>query len=59
MVFYHPDRDVSLVVHGDDFTFCGMDKHLSWIEGEMKKWYEIKVRGRLWGDPDDDKEVKP
>ena len=26
VVFYHPDRDLSLVVHGDDFTFCGWMK---------------------------------
>eukprot|EP00973_Karenia_brevis_P065534 9107499-Karenia_brevis.AAC.1 len=24
VVFYQQERDVSLVVHGDDFTFCGL-----------------------------------
>ena len=23
VVFYHEGRDLSLAVHGDDFTFCG------------------------------------
>ena len=23
VVFYHQGRDISLAVHGDDFTFCG------------------------------------
>ncbi len=25
VVFYHSGRDLSCVVHGDDFTFCGLD----------------------------------
>ena len=47
VVFYHPTRDLSCVVHGDDFTFCGEDGDLDWIEGLMAKWFEIKVRARL------------
>eukprot|EP00973_Karenia_brevis_P035143 4848496-Karenia_brevis.AAC.1 len=31
IVFYHPERDLSLVVHGDDFTFYGLDEDLRWI----------------------------
>ena len=30
-VFYHEGRDVSLAVHGDDFTFCGIESDLIWI----------------------------
>ena len=47
VVFYHPERDVSCVVHGDDFTFEGEDGHLDWIEKLMASWFDIKVRGRL------------
>ena len=32
VVFYHPKRDLSLAVHGDDFTFCGLEKDLMWIK---------------------------
>jgi hypothetical protein len=35
VVFYHPIRDIALVVHGDDFTFCGLEEDLRWIEGLM------------------------
>ena len=31
VVFYHPERDLSCVVHGDDFTFCGIEEDLNWI----------------------------
>ena len=33
VVFYHEGRDVSLAVHGDDFTFCGLGEDLVWIRG--------------------------
>ena len=55
--FYHEGRDVSLVVHGDDFTFTGEDADLDWAEGLMKQWYEVKVRARLGPGEDDDKEA--
>ena len=57
VVFYHPTRDIALVVHGDDFTFCGLEEDLRWIEGLMRGWYEIVVRGMVGGDATDDKEV--
>ena len=28
--FYHEEKDVNLVVHGDDFTFTGDDAGLRW-----------------------------
>ena len=46
-VFWHPGKDISIVVHGDDFTALGDDQSLDWYEGELKKSFEIKVRGRL------------
>ena len=45
------------VVHGDDFTFCGEDEALDWIEKSMKEWFEVKIRARLGEDDKDDKEV--
>ena len=55
--FYHLVKDLALVVHGDDFTFCGMESDLDWAEEKMKSWYEVKVRGKLGPDEGDDKEV--
>ena len=31
VVFEHEGRDITLAVHGDDFTFCGVDDDLEWI----------------------------
>ena len=28
VVFYHPTRDISCVVHGDDFSFSGLEEDL-------------------------------
>ena len=55
--FYHRGRDISLAVHGDDFTFCAFDKDLKWIEGLMESWFPIKVRAKLGMDKGDDKSV--
>ena len=57
-VFWHPLTDVSIVVHGDDFTALGPEKELRALESLMKSWYEIKTRGMLGPDPKDDKEIK-
>ena len=57
VVLYHKERDISVVVHGDDFTLCGLEEDLWWIKGLMESWFEIKVRGVLGPDPGDQKEV--
>ena len=57
VVFYHEERDVSLAVHGDDFTFCGLEEDLMWIKELMVSWFDIKVRALLGPGPTDDKEV--
>ena len=50
-VFYNEERQLRCVVHGDDFTFLGFEKDLDHIQWLMSKWYEMKVRGRLDGEP--------
>ena len=45
--FYHNELQMSLVIHGDDFTFLGVDDALDEAEQMMKKRYEVKIRGRL------------
>ena len=57
-LFHHPDRDIRVVVHGDDFTFLGDDPSLRWITEELKKVYELKVRAILGPEHSDDKSVR-
>ena len=53
--FHHVKRDISVVVHGDDFTISAAEDDLNWIEQEINGWFEVKVRARLGPDPQDDK----
>ena len=57
VVFWHEVRDISLAVHGDDFTFCGLDEELKWIRALMETWFDIKVRGVLGPEAGDKKEI--
>ena len=57
VVYYHPTRDLSLVVHGDDFTFCGLEEDLIWIRDLMASWFTIKVRGIMGDGANDTKEI--
>ena len=57
VIFYHEGRDISLAVHGDDFTFCGLEEDLTWIQGLLRSWFDIKVRAIMGEDAEDDKEV--
>ena len=36
VVFYHTAKDISRVVHGDDFTFKGAGPDLLWITEKSK-----------------------
>ncbi len=47
VVFYHEKRDVSGLVHGDDFMFVGEEEDVDWVEGLVTGWFEMKVRGRF------------
>ena len=57
VVFYHKDRDISWVVHEDDFVLCGLQEDLQWMKDLMQGWFEIKVRAILGQDLEDAKEV--
>ena len=46
-VFYHPKRDISIVVPGDDFTALADDDNLNWYENKLRESFQIKIRGRL------------
>ena len=57
VIFYNAERDLSCVVHGDDFTIEGVEEELRWLAGVMEKWFEIKVRAVLGPGRSDEKEV--
>ena len=56
--FYHSVWEVSVVVHGDDFTTLGCAKSLDLYENGLKQHFEIKLRGKLGTDKSDDKEIR-
>ena len=45
--FYHKTRDISVVVHGDDFTALGTDADLDFYETKLAEHFELKIRGRI------------
>ena len=45
-VFHNRERDVYLVVHGDDFIVLASEEQLNWFR-EIGKRFEVKFRGRL------------
>ena len=57
VLFYHADKDLALEVHGDDFTFCGLEEDLRWIAELMGSWFDIKIRGMVGNDPSELKEI--
>jgi hypothetical protein len=46
-VFFHAEREVRVVVHGDDFTVLGRSEQLDWFRGVISKRMEVKFRKRL------------
>ena len=57
-VFYHAERGIRLVVHGDDFTVLGYEEGLDWFRRAISEKYEVKFRGRLGPDEGDDKSIR-
>ena len=41
-VFWHPDRDIMTVVHGDDYVSSGRQTDLDWMEIQLQAAYEIQ-----------------
>ena len=46
------------MVHGDDFTSLGEAKDISWLEEEMKKMFEVNIRGRIGWEEEDEKSIR-
>ena len=46
-IFWHVEKRIRLVVHGDDFTVLGHTGALDWFKSELGKLYVLKHRGRI------------
>ena len=53
--FWHPERGVSIGVHGDDFVTAGFENDLN--ENVPRKKYPVKMRATHGPDPNDHKEA--
>ena len=42
--YWHCDRDIKTMVHGDDFVSSGAEEELRWLEAQMKGRFEIKTQ---------------
>ena len=46
-IVHHTDRNLTIVVHGDDFTCLVNDTNIDVYETELAKHFQLKLRGRL------------
>lgn len=46
-LYYHPEKQIRLEVHGDDFTGVGAKSELQWLADSLKKHWTIELRGIL------------
>merc|ERR1712074_124440 len=57
-VFFHKDRNIRAVVHGDDFTILAQDLQLDWFREQIARRFEVKFRGRLGPTEKDDRAIR-
>ena len=57
-IFHHKERNISTVVHGDDFTSLAEEKDLIWLKNKLSEFFLIKDRGILGPDPHDLKQIR-
>ena len=43
-VFWHRDRDIKTLVHGDDYASAGSYDSLKWLEERLAKRFDMKTR---------------
>ena len=51
-VFTHPERDLRVVAHVDDFLLSGESHQLEWFRDHLALKYELKVSVVGWGHGD-------
>ena len=57
-VMHHSERNIMLVVHGDDFTALGKEEQLNWYREVVTDRYRAKVKGRLGPGKTDGKSMR-
>ena len=57
-VFWHKERQLRAVIHGDDFTLLGNEVELDWFRDNIQRKFEVKIRGRLGPEANDQKSVR-
>ena len=55
--FYHEERQIRTLVHGEDYVSVGQPKQLRWLEDKLKTKYQIKTQV-LGPDEGQTKEIK-
>ena len=48
--FFHTDRSIHLVVHGDHLTAMGLQAGLDWYKGRLGQSFKLKICGRIGKD---------
>ena len=57
-MFYHSERGIRVVIHGDDFTILGNEIELDWFRERISDKFEVKFRARLGPGGKDDTSVR-
>ena len=57
-VFRHEEKNITVVIHGDDFTALGKEKDLDWYRKMIMERMSTKVKGRLGPGPKDQKTMR-
>ena len=57
-MFIHHEKNIRLVVHGDDFTVLGYENQLDWFKSQIQQRFEIKHRGRIGPENKDLKSIR-
>ena len=45
--FFHKERGLRVIVHGDDFVSAGTYSDCCWLRQHLKKAWELKIRGAI------------
>ena len=57
-MFEHEERDLKVMVHGDDFVTLGLEEQIKWFHESMQSTYEVTIRGMLGPEVGDDKRIE-
>ena len=43
-MFWHPEKQIKTLEHGNDYVSAGDDVLMAWLEDELSKAYEIQTQ---------------